>query len=91
MDCGLLLDIVVSECTVVLELFSSENETLLIRGNGLLVLDLGLQGVNGLGWLNIERDVLPSKSLDEDLHLQGVVRRISRISRLIMSAVAMCR
>ncbi|KAF2628978.1 hypothetical protein BU25DRAFT_315948, partial [Macroventuria anomochaeta] len=38
----LLLDVVVGEGATVLELLASEDQTLLVRGNALLVLDLGL-------------------------------------------------
>jgi len=65
---GLLLDIVVRESSAVLELLAGEDETLLIRGNALLVLDLGLHVVNGVGGLNIEGDGLARKGLDENLH-----------------------
>jgi len=58
MEGGLLLDVVVAEGAAVLELLSSENETLLIRWNAFLVLDLGLDVVNGVGWLDIKSDGL---------------------------------
>ena len=51
---GLLLDVVVGKSTAILELLSSEDETLLIRGDSLLILDLGLYVVDGVGRLNIE-------------------------------------
>ena len=38
----LFLDVVIGEGTYVLKLLSGEDETLLIRGNSFLVLDLGL-------------------------------------------------
>jgi hypothetical protein len=38
----LFLDVVIGEGTSVLKLLSGEDETLLIRGNSFLVLDLGL-------------------------------------------------
>jgi len=41
-----LLDIVVSEGSAVFELLSSEDESLLIRGDTLLVLDLSLDVLN---------------------------------------------
>jgi hypothetical protein len=42
----LLLDVVVGKSAAVLELLAGEDQTLLIRGNALLVLDLGLDIVN---------------------------------------------
>ena len=55
---GLLLDVVVGKSAAVLELLAGEDETLLIRGDSLLVLDLGLYIVDGVRRLNIERDGL---------------------------------
>ncbi|MED6202982.1 hypothetical protein PIB30_118778 [Stylosanthes scabra] len=56
---GLLLDVVVGEGAAVLELLSGEDETLLVRGDAFLVLDLGLDVVDGVGRLHLEGDGLP--------------------------------
>jgi len=64
----LLLDIVIRKGTAILQLLSSEDEALLIWGDALLVLDLGLDVVNGVGGLDIQSDCLASQSLDKDLH-----------------------
>ena len=55
---GFLLDVVVAEGASVLELLSGKDETLLIGGDALLVLNLGLDIVNSVGRLNIERNGL---------------------------------
>jgi len=68
MESGLLLDVVVREGSAVLELLTSEDKSLLIWGNTLLVLDLGLDVLNGVCGLNIKSDGLTSQGLDEDLH-----------------------
>merc|ERR1712039_1089256 len=68
MESGLLLDVVVREGSAILELLSSEDESLLIWGNTLLVLDLSLDVLDGVCGLNIKSDGLTSQSLDEDLH-----------------------
>jgi len=68
MEGRFLLDVVVGESSSILELLSSEDESLLIGRNSFLVLDLGLDVLNGVGWLDIEGDGLSSESLDEDLH-----------------------
>merc|ERR1719171_2769932 len=76
---GLLLDVVVAERAAVLELLPGEDEPLLVRRDALLVLDLGLDVVDGVGGLHVERDRLPGERLHEDLHgvafrtLQGAV------------------
>ena len=41
---GLLLDVVVGQSAAVLQLLSGENETLLIRWDAFLVLNLGFHG-----------------------------------------------
>ena len=64
----LLLDVVVGQGATVLELLSSEDEALLIGGNTLFVLNLGLDVVNSVRGLDLKGDSLASQSLDEDLH-----------------------
>ena len=68
MEGGLLLDVVVRESAAILELLASEDQALLVRGDALLVLDLGLDVVDGVGRLDLEGDGLAGESLDEDLH-----------------------
>ena len=68
MEGGLLLDVVVRKSAAVLELLASEDQALLVRGDALLVLDLGLDVVDGVGRLDLESDGLAGESLDEDLH-----------------------
>ena len=50
----LLLDVVVGQSPAVLELLSGEDEPLLVRRNSLLVLDLGLDVVDGVRGLDLE-------------------------------------
>ena len=66
---GLLLDVVVGEGAAVFELLSGEDQTLLVGGDALLVLNLGLDVVNGIGRLHLKGDRLPREGLDENLHL----------------------
>jgi len=68
MEGGLLLDVVVREGSAILELLTGEDKSLLIGWDSFLVLDLGLDILNGVSWLDIEGDGLSSESLDEDLH-----------------------
>jgi len=63
-----LLDVVVREGSSVLKLLSSEDESLLIWWDTFLILDLGLDILNGVSWLDIKGDGLTSEGLDEDLH-----------------------
>ena len=46
MEGRLLLDVVVRKGAAVLELLAGEDETLLVGGDALLVLDLGLDGLD---------------------------------------------
>ena len=48
MEGRLLLDVVVGEGAAVLKLLSSEDQALLVRWDSLLVLDLGLDVVDGV-------------------------------------------
>jgi hypothetical protein len=51
-----------------LELLASEDEALLVRGDALLVLNLRLDVVDGVGGLHLERDGLARERLHKDLH-----------------------
>merc|ERR1719424_2718029 len=68
MKCGLLLDVVVRKSSAILKLLSGEDESLLIWWDSFLVLDLSLDVLDGVCWLDIESDGLTGESLDEDLH-----------------------
>merc|ERR1712203_173687 len=68
MESGLFLDVVVGESSAILQLLASEDQTLLVWGDSLLVLDLSLDVLNGIAGLNLQGDGLPCESLDEDLH-----------------------
>ena len=71
MESGLLLDVVVAQSATVLELLAGKDESLLVGRDALLVLDLGLDVVNGVGWLDLEGDRLSCESLYKDLHVLG--------------------
>jgi hypothetical protein len=64
----LLLDVVVGEGSAILELLSGEDETLLIGWDTLLVLDLGLDIIDGVRGFHLKSDCLASKGLNKDLH-----------------------
>ena len=55
----LLLDVVVGEGTAVFQLFPGEDQSLLVRRDAFLVLDLGLDIVDGVGGFDFEGDCLP--------------------------------
>ena len=68
MEGRLLLDVVVRKSAAVLKLLASEDEALLIGRDALLVLNLGLDVVNGVRRLDLKGDGLAGEGLDEDLH-----------------------
>ena len=71
MEGRLLLDVVVRQGSAVLELLSGKDQTLLVRRDSFLVLNLSLDIFNSVRRLNLKSDGLASKSLDKDLHLQS--------------------
>ena len=63
------LDVVIEESATILELLSSENETLLIGRNAFLALDLGLHCiVDRVRRLDLERDSFACQGLNKDPH-----------------------
>ena len=68
MESGLLLDVVVREGSAVLELLTSEDESLLVWWDTFLVLDLSLDILDGVSWLDVKSDGLSGKGLNKDLH-----------------------
>ena len=68
MQCRLLLDVVVGQCPTILQLLAGEDQTLLVRRDALLILNLGLDVVDRVRALNFQCDRLPRQGLDEDLH-----------------------
>ena len=50
-------------------MLSGEDQSLLVRGNSLLVLNLGLDIVDGVGGLDLKCDGLTRKGLDEAIHI----------------------
>ena len=65
MQSGFLLDVIVGEGASILELLSSENQTLLIGRNALLILNLRLDIIDSVARLNLEGDGLASEGLDD--------------------------
>jgi hypothetical protein len=62
-----LLNIVIRKSAPIFQLFARKNETLLIRRNAFLVLNLGLDVFNGIRRLDIERNGFARERLDENL------------------------
>ena len=71
MESGFLLDVVVGEGSSVFELFSSKDESLLIGRDSFFVLDLSLDIVDGVRWLDVEGNGFTSECFNEDLHFES--------------------
>jgi len=69
MEGGLLLDVVIREGSTIFELLTSEDKSLLIWGNTFFILNLGLDVLNGVSWLNIKSDCLSGEGFDKNLHI----------------------
>ena len=65
---GLLLDVVVGKSSAILELLAGEDQALLVGWDSFLILNLGLDIVDGVARFNLEGDRLAREGLDEDLH-----------------------
>ena len=83
---GLLLDVVVGQSPTVLQLLAGEDQPLLVRRNALLVMDLGLDIVDRVGRLDLERDGLAREGLDEAIHQGYNVPFVSDLTRLRLIA-----
>jgi len=75
-ESGLLLNVVVGQGAAVLELLASEDQALLVGRNALLVLDLALNVVDGIGGLNLEGDGLAGEVLTKICMLAGSEVRV---------------
>merc|ERR1711971_881144 len=64
----LLLDVVIRQSAAIFKLLAGKDQSLLIWGNAFLVLDLGLNILNGVGCLNLKGNGLASQGFDENLH-----------------------
>jgi len=64
----LFLDIVIRESSPIFELLSGEDQSLLVRGDALLILDFSLHVIDGVRCFHIQRDCFTRQGLYEDLH-----------------------
>ena len=65
----LLLDVVVAQRPAVFQLLARKDQPLLVRRDALLVLDLGLDVLDRVACLDLQRDRLARQCLDENLHV----------------------
>ena len=65
---GFLLNVVITQSSSIFQLLSSKDQSLLVRWNALLILDLSLHVIDGVRRLDLQRDRLTREGLDKDLH-----------------------
>jgi len=65
MEGGLLLDVIIRESATIFKLLAGEDQALLVRGNTLLVLDLGLNIIDGIRGFDFKGDGLAGEGLDD--------------------------
>merc|ERR1712094_66561 len=68
MECRLFLYVVIRQRAPVLQLLTSEDETLLVRWDSFFVLNFRFYVVNSITSFNIKSNCFPGEGLDEDLH-----------------------
>jgi len=68
MEGGLFLNVVVGKRSPIFQLFSSEDQPLLLRRNSFFVLDFGLDICNGVIRLDVQSNGFSRKGLHKDLH-----------------------
>merc|ERR1719492_702027 len=68
MEGGFLLNIVVREGSSIFKLLSGKDQSLLLRGNAFLVLNLRFHVLNRVIGFHVQSDRFSREGLDEDLH-----------------------
>merc|ERR1712161_108854 len=81
-----LLNVVVGKSTAIFELFAGKDQSLLIWGNSLLILNLGLNILNGVGGFDLQSNGLSGQGLDENLHTSTKTENQMQ-SRLLLDVV----
>lgn len=79
LGCTYLLDVVVRKGSAILKLLSSKDQSLLVRWDTLLVLNLALYIVDGIGGLDLEGDGLARKGLYEAVSRVRICRWIDSL------------
>ena len=69
MEARLLTDIVIGQNTIILQLLSRKDQTLLVRWNAFLLFNFRFDISDGVAGLHFKSNSLSRECLDEDLHL----------------------
>merc|ERR1712158_108746 len=86
MKSRLFLDVIIRKSSSIFQLFTSEDETLLIWWNAFLILDFGLDIFNGVRWLNLKGDSFSSQGFDKNLHTSSETKYKVK-SRLFLNVI----
>merc|ERR1719148_306048 len=85
---GLLLDVVIGESTAIFQLFTSENQSLLVGRNTFFILNLLLHVLNGITGFDVKGDSLAGQSFNENLHSRTTSKTKNKMkSRLFLDVV----
>merc|ERR1712035_288400 len=87
MQSGLFLNVVIRKRASIFELLSGKDQSLLLRRNSFLVLDLRLDILDGVIWLDVQGDRLSREGLDEDLHGTTAKTKDKMKGRLFLDVV----
>merc|ERR1712048_255367 len=87
MESRLFLDVVIRKRASIFQLLTSEDQSLLLRGNSFLVLDFGLDVLNSVIWLDVQGDRFSREGLDEDLHGTTAKAKDKMKGRLFLDVV----
>jgi len=68
MQSRFFLNVVIRQCSPILQLFASEDQSLLVRGNSFLILDFRFHIINRIGGFHFQRDGFSSQGFHENLH-----------------------
>merc|ERR1712180_223796 len=83
---GLLLDVVVREGATILKLFAGKDQSLLIWGNALFILNLSFDIFNGVRRFNLQCNCFTSQGFDKNLHTSSQ-SKYQMQSRLLLDVV----
>merc|ERR1712151_1085017 len=86
MKSRLFLDIIVGKSATIFQLLSCKDQTLLIRWDTFLILDLLLNVVDGVAWLNVKSNSFTCEGFNEDLHTPTETKHKMK-SRLFLDVI----
>ena len=83
-ESGLLLDVVVRQSAAIFKPLASKDKTLLVWGNALFILNLGIHIFDSVLGLHFQSDGFASQSLHRDLHATSQTQNQMRVDSFWM-------